>query len=362
MKKVLYVVSTLGCSGPTNQLYNLVRYLDREHFEPHLVTLSPEPQESRWADFVSLGLKLHTLNLSRAQGVFSGAARLRGFIDQIDPDVIHSQGIRADSMLAGIVPKVPWFISARNNPYYDYPMKFGRLKGHIMACWHLSVMKKSHHVVACSRTIAESLAGHGIGASPIQNGVELPAGSFENMTKLPAMEKPIFISVGSLIPRKNMALVIDAFHHYIRHQKGSLVILGDGPQMGALASVSSDRVHFFGNVTNVEDYLAIADCFISASLSEGLPNSVLEALSAGVPVILSDIPSHLEVSRACTGCCAVFSLDGGVTALAAKMIDLFSLFSSESKAEAQRVANSLFSAKVMSQHYQKTYLKILDNR
>ncbi|MDF1579425.1 MAG: glycosyltransferase [Desulfuromonadales bacterium] len=362
MKKILYATSTLGRSGPTNQLYNVVKYLDRQQFEPHIVTLSAEPQGSRWGDFDSLGVNLHSLGLSRIQGVFWGKIRLQQLIDLIQPDLIHSQGIRADSLIAKMNPEVPWFITSHNNPRHDYPMKFGRLKGRFMACWHLSVMKKSHHVVACSRTIAESLAGHGIGAFPIQNGVELPAGSFENIARLPAMEKPVFISVGSLIPRKNMALVIEAFHHYSCHHKGSLVVLGDGPQMEALASVSPDRVHFFGNVTNVEDYLAIADCFISASLSEGLPNSVLEALAAGVPVILSDIPSHLEVFRECTGSCEVFSLDGGVTALAAKMTDLSSLFSSESKAEAQRVASSVFSAKVMSQHYQENYLNVLDDR
>ena len=39
----------------------------------------------------------------------------------------------------------------------------------------------------------------------------------------------------------------------------------------------------------------MSDIFVSASLSEGLPNSVLEAGTAGLPMILSDIPQHREI-------------------------------------------------------------------
>ena len=46
---------------------------------------------------------------------------------------------------------------------------------------------------------------------------------------------------------------------------------------------------------DVLPYLQAVDYFISASSDEGLPNSVLEALATGLPVLLSDIPSHREI-------------------------------------------------------------------
>jgi glycosyltransferase involved in cell wall biosynthesis len=55
------------------------------------------------------------------------------------------------------------------------------------------------------------------------------------------------------------------------------------------------NIVFLGKKTNIVEYLKVADYFISASSSEGLPNSVLEAYMTGLPCILSDIPQHREI-------------------------------------------------------------------
>jgi glycosyltransferase involved in cell wall biosynthesis len=57
----------------------------------------------------------------------------------------------------------------------------------------------------------------------------------------------------------------------------------------------NNNVVFLGFTSNVASYLRVADFFISASISEGLPNTVMEALACGLPVCLSDIPSHREI-------------------------------------------------------------------
>ncbi len=57
-----------------------------------------------------------------------------------------------------------------------------------------------------------------------------------------------------------------------------------------------DRVFFLGERTDIPDILHSLDLYVSASLAEGLPLAVIEAMLAKVPVILSDIEEHLEVS------------------------------------------------------------------
>ena len=70
--KLVYVVSTLGRTGPTRQLYNLIRHLDRERFQAEVITMSPNPPGNLEQDFLDLGITVHTLALARLAGVFFG--------------------------------------------------------------------------------------------------------------------------------------------------------------------------------------------------------------------------------------------------------------------------------------------------
>lgn len=359
-KYILYVVSTLARSGPTTQLINIIKYLDRAVFEPHLVTLSPEPEDSLISLYEELNISLYGLALSRIGGVFKARKQLRRIIEQIRPDVIHTQGIRADSLLSKINDNTPWLMTSRNYPYEDYPMKFGRIKGRVMAKTHISAMRQCSNVMACSKTIAKALKPHGIAATAIQNGVSLDLEIKQEQCAFQEFEKPVFISVGSLIHRKNMAFIVEAFSQYIAGNKGSLLILGDGPEMATLkGSLRSPNIHFIGNVPNVAEYLQASDYFISASLSEGLPNTVLEALAAGLPVLLSDITSHKEIADELSLGCHIFKLAEREDGLAQNLYCIKDIFSSAASTDAVKIAKSVFSADAMSRKYQTKYEELL---
>ena len=70
MMKILYVVSTLKRSGPVIVLSNIIKYLDKNRFEPIVLT-SPEPKESMKKYFENdLNTKVETLGLGRVQSLF----------------------------------------------------------------------------------------------------------------------------------------------------------------------------------------------------------------------------------------------------------------------------------------------------
>ena len=102
MKKIIlaYVVSTLGRTGPTRQLYNLVKYLNHDQFQVKLITLSQNPSNNLEKEFSDLNIDLQPLSMNRPSSFLIGRRRLNAVLNFLKPDVIHSQGLRADWLCA----------------------------------------------------------------------------------------------------------------------------------------------------------------------------------------------------------------------------------------------------------------------
>jgi N-acetylgalactosamine-N,N'-diacetylbacillosaminyl-diphospho-undecaprenol 4-alpha-N-acetylgalactosaminyltransferase len=110
---------------------------------------------------------------------------------------------------------------------------------------------------------------------------------------MPLPERYI-VTVGRLMPNKNQRLLLDAYA--AARPAADLVILGGGPLREELLSRArdlgvADRVHLLGFVENPYAILARADFYVSASNSEGFPNSLVEAMAVGLAVISTNCPS-----------------------------------------------------------------------
>jgi glycosyltransferase involved in cell wall biosynthesis len=357
MKKVLYIVSTLKSSGPTNQLSYIIKYIDRNQFTPSILTLSPEPEDSALEYFrESLNVRVESMNLSRIQGLLIGLSQVKRYILEKGIDIVHTQGMRTDGLVKNIdIAKVS---TLRNYPYNDYPTKFGNLKGYLMAWSHMrSIRLNQDNCVACSKSISDDFFNAGVKLKCIQNGVDIekyhPLSNEEKLKlriKLGINPKcRIYIVVGSLIPRKNVATIINAFC-VDGEQDSLLFVAGDGFERKELKSIAGNNVKFLGDVSNIAEYLQISDCFISASLSEGLPNTVLEAMSCNLPLLLSDIPPHKELCLENAFFFKVYDVDS-----LSKAISSFNIHDPG----LSNLVTKNFSAHLMSTRYQKLYLERL---
>jgi glycosyltransferase involved in cell wall biosynthesis len=121
----------------------------------------------------------------------------------------------------------------------------------------------------------------------------------------PAAERPTavceFITVGSLIPRKGVDTLIRALAA-CEHRQWHFRVVGAGPEHEALSQLAESlgvgpRVTFMGNVppSEVPALLSVADVFLLGSHAEGRPNSLVEAMAAGLPVLASRIDGVTEL-------------------------------------------------------------------
>jgi glycosyltransferase involved in cell wall biosynthesis len=112
---------------------------------------------------------------------------------------------------------------------------------------------------------------------------------------------PVVIFVGRLAPEKELPSLIRAFAATRRAVPGAtLVLVGEGPvrsELEALAAGLEGAVRFTGSQTGaqVRDWLQASDVFALVSSNEGLACSLLEAMSAGLPSVVSDIPANVQL-------------------------------------------------------------------
>jgi len=368
--KIAYIVSTLRTAGPTNQLLNIISNLDKQTFKPYIITLSSEPAESMIRSFENIRIDIYSLHLSRIMGLIFGKRRLIKLVREIQPDIIHSQGIRPDLMVSAI-HNIPKIATIRNYPFDDNPAKFGKLKGGFMAKTHFKTIEKGEHIIACSNSLSNKFSEqHNIQLPTIQNGVNtnkffpLEKNKKGMLRKKLGLAANSFVCVtsGGLIQRKNTESLISGFKK-ARLTNSQLLIAGDGPELDKLSQLAQNNnsIKFLGSIDNVNEYLQASDIFISASFAEGLPNSVLEAMACGLPLLLSDIDPHKELVP------ERFSYDvffnPTETSQLAELINQFPL------ADHNKVSNQIleyclanFSAKAMSIKYQKLYKEVLHVR
>lgn len=112
-------------------------------------------------------------------------------------------------------------------------------------------------------------------------------------------EPPVVLGVGRLTPDKGYASLIKAFASASKIIAARLVILGDGDQRTYLESLVhelgiSENVEIVGFVDNPFQYMKRAQVLVLASLWEGLPNVLIEALGCGCPVISTDCPGGVR--------------------------------------------------------------------
>lgn len=237
-------------------------------------------------------IKIHTINvLSRRTKITKAAALFFGVLVRVwkirPASVIGFARISSQVAALSLYPRVV----ARFDSY-PFNIRWYRTFFSILFFNFFNVKR----VVCPSEEIKERLKPYFINKrklTVIGNAVDITEEIPEPTLVLP---DKFIVVVGRLSPLKQVDKVIEAFDRTAISALFDLVIVGDGPEYNRLTKMaaglsSSQKIHFTGFVPHPVAIMAKASLLVLASLKEGFPTVLVEALSAGVPVLSSNCKS-----------------------------------------------------------------------
>jgi glycosyltransferase involved in cell wall biosynthesis len=171
------------------------------------------------------------------------------------------------------------------------------------------VRTRADRLVAVNADIAHALAEAGISPDRIAlipNGIDLPTiePSFDPLAlrrdALGDGGLGVVLFVGRLVKEKSVDRLLTAWASLPEREQYRLVIVGDGPLRGDLVAMAETlgvltSVRFMGYQSDVASFYAMADVFVLPSRTEGLSNALLEAMVAGLPVVVSNITGNRQL-------------------------------------------------------------------
>lgn len=297
--KVVFLITSLGSGGAERVTVNLANYWAGKGWNITIATYTDNKNDFYLLhpniERVSLNIYKESNNVFKA--IFNNIVRIRrirNFLKKQKPDVAIAMMTTSNVHLAvaGIGLGLPIIGSERIHPpmfplgsswellrkwLYKYLTAVVALT-HRSAVW-LQNNTYAKHVVVIPNPIIW----------PLPYGV--PILRPEDFIK---KNKKILLSVGRLDKQKGFDLLLNAFAQLASSfPEWDTVIIGEGPERKALESLIKqlnleNRVFLIGRVGNITDWYNQSDIYILSSRFEGFPNTLVEAMAHGLPVIAFD--------------------------------------------------------------------------
>lgn len=333
--KILYVITKSESGGAQTHVAQLSGHMRALGHQVAVMAYPGGPLESNVA---SLGIPfLPNRFLANTFNVFAGFRAMREIrraISSFAPDVVslHSSAAGFWGRLAAR-NRVPTVFTAHGWGFTDgtHPVR----KAVVLLAERI-VARMCGMIICVSHNDRALAIRYGV-ASPdrlvvVHNGVELPARPLTtDAFELPARE---ILFVGRLADPKQPDVLLRAYHRLPEplRDRTLLTFIGDGPQYGELVSWVEraglqSNVRFLGEMPRNGIFSCLlepvaAKVLVLVSRYEGLPRSILEAMSCGLPIITSDVGGVREMVDATNGVLvARGDRDGLVSALESLLSD-----------------------------------------
>jgi glycosyltransferase involved in cell wall biosynthesis len=307
--RVLHILNELKPSGAEVMLYTAAPYWRAQGIEGHILSTGARP-----GGFASVleeaGYRIHHIPFSDS---YSFLTRIYALLTDNKYDALHIHTERANFWyaLAGYLSGHKRIVRTVHNVFlFKGKLRIERL-----------VQRWLVHRILGVKCVSISPSVEEIELRTFHNFSQRVSNWFDSRKfKLPSLQEKkdarkslaipdgtvVLTSVGGCSPVKNHSVIIEALA--MLPVDAAILYLHVGPEEDghperklAQAAGASSRVRFYGTVQDITSILHASDVFVMPSLYEGCPIATIEAMGAGLPCILSDVPGLCDFREAGDG-------------------------------------------------------------
>ncbi|MDO8482040.1 MAG: glycosyltransferase family 4 protein [bacterium] len=310
MKKIKLVIGTNDfIIGGVQQLaLDILARLDRNRFDIYLITLIKFPDtKATFYDRVPSDVKVIRHDFRRFTNVREWF-RLARTLREIRPDVVDTSLFFSNTIFTMLKPFFGYAIITGEHNSGDAKPFLMRLADLVLAPLKFRIVADSK-IVAAFVSETEHISMNRF--TVIYNGVDLK--TIEKERKEYANRRDairaelgvgprefVFLNVARMVKQKRQELAIDGFRLFNEKHPGyRLVLVGDGPRMGAIKEKIRNydlesQIVLAGESKEVHRFYAIADAFLLTSQREGFCIAGMEGLAFGLPLISTKVGGVME--------------------------------------------------------------------
>lgn len=294
MLRVCHIVSGDLWAGVEVMDYHLLKYLKRhDNIELSAILLN----EGKLADEIrGLGIRVDVVDETK-RNIFQLVYDIRRILDLGSVDIVHSHRYKENILaffsskfgngiqLAATQHGMPEILGKNKNRKYRF---LHRLNTFLLRKYFSKVIAVSRNIQGIY-TSTFGFPDHKI--TVIHNGTDIPTGPVSKNTK----EHFVIGSMGRIFPVKDYLLMVEIAREIARvTDKIRFELAGDGPDTSKVeAAVGRYRLgrsfRLLGTVEDLPGFYQGIDLYLNTSLHEGIPMTVLEAMSYGIPVVAPNV-------------------------------------------------------------------------
>lgn len=366
--RVLECIRQGQIGGGESHLLSLVENLDRNRYEPVVLSFTEGPMVERLR---SMGVTTHVLYTEKPFDVTKWS-RVEALMRTEAIDLVHAHGTRASSntLWAARRLKIPLVYTVHGWSFHNDQHPLVR-KLRILGERWITARSSVNIAVSASNRQSGLVEIPGLKAVVVSNGIDhqkfSPAKTFKNIRQELGISEDIILVlfIARFTAHKQPLTLIRAFSEVAVQVPGlRLLMVGDGDEKAAgVALVKElgleDKVVFQVFRQDVPDVLAAADIFVLPSLWEGLPIGLLEAMAMGKAVIATRVDGTKEVVD--DGSNGVMVEPGDVQGLAAAILRLSKdgTLRDQLSRNAMRTVREQYNASLMTRRIEKIYDELI---